>query len=71
MLLAYGAVGLIGIIALRLLTALAPPAVFGEANLLLTTLGLATTVSSQPFTNTQLRFHSAAQASGRGDAFTW
>ena len=70
MLLAYGLVGLIGIAALRLLTAMAQPAVFGEANLILTTLGLATTVSSQPFTNTQLRFHSAAQASGRGDAFT-
>jgi len=66
----YGGVGLIGVGAIRLFTELAPPAVFGEANLLLTLLGLAVTVSSQPFTNTQLRFHSAAARQGRGDGYT-
>ena len=70
MLCVYGAVGLIGVVSVRLFTELAPPAVFGESNLLLTMLGLGITVSSQPFTNTQLRFHSAAAQNGRGDAYT-
>jgi O-antigen/teichoic acid export membrane protein len=66
----YGAVAAIGVVSIRLLTELAPPAVFGEANLLLTVLGLAVTTAFQPFTNTQLRYHSAAADAGLGDAFT-
>lgn len=66
----YGVVAAIGVVSIRLFTDLAPPAVFGEANLLLTVLALTTTVSFQPFTNTQLRYHSAAVNEGKADAFT-
>jgi O-antigen/teichoic acid export membrane protein len=67
---AYLAVAVIGLASIRLFTELASPAVFGEANLLLSLLILALTTVSTPFTNTQLRFHSAAVAAGRGDGFT-
>ena len=67
---AYLLVAAIGLASMRLFTELAPPAVFGEANLLLALLILALTTVSTPFTNTQLRFHSAAAMAGRGDGFT-
>lgn len=66
----YSVVAAIGVVSIRLFTDLAPPAVFGEANLLLTFLALTTTVSFQPFTNTQLRYHSAAVDEDKADAFT-
>jgi O-antigen/teichoic acid export membrane protein len=66
----YALVALVGVVAIRVLTGLAAPAVFGEANLLLVSLQLAVTVVSQPFTTTQLRYHSAEVDAGRGDSFT-
>lgn len=66
----YLLVAAIGVASIRLFTELAPPAVFGEANLLLAVLTLALTTVSAPYTNTQLRFHSTAQARGNGDGFT-
>jgi O-antigen/teichoic acid export membrane protein len=67
---AYGVVGLVGVASIRLLTELAPTNVFGEANLVLTLLGLAITMACQPFTNTQLRYHVLAADQRRGEAFT-
>ena len=66
----YVIVALVGVGAIRLLTGLAPPAVFGEANLLLVSLQLGVTVVSQPFTTTQLRYHSAEADAGRADGFS-
>jgi O-antigen/teichoic acid export membrane protein len=66
----YLLVAATGVASIRLFTELAPPAVFGEANLLLAFLTLALTTVSAPFTNTQLRYHSAAAAAGQGDGFT-
>ncbi len=66
----YAVVAIVGVTAIRILTGLAPPAVFGEANLLLVSLQLAATVASQPFTTTQLRYHSGEVDAGRGDSFT-
>jgi O-antigen/teichoic acid export membrane protein len=67
---AYGVVAVVGVAAIRILTELAAPAVFGEANLLLMSVQLAVTTVSQPFTTTQLRYHSAELEAGRGDGFT-
>ena len=69
-LMGYIAIALLGMGALRLYTELAPKAVFGESNLLLTALTLGTQIFVAPFTNTQLRYHTAAQAAGKAGAFT-
>jgi O-antigen/teichoic acid export membrane protein len=60
----------VGVAALRIYTELAPPGVFGEANLLLSALALGMQVVIAPFTASQLRFHSQAQARGDGGQFT-
>ncbi len=65
----YVAIAVIGMGALRLYTELAPKGVFGEANLLLTSLTLGTQLFVAPFTNTQLRYHTEAQARGNQDEF--
>jgi O-antigen/teichoic acid export membrane protein len=64
------AVAVVGVGALRLYTELAPPRVFGEANLLLSALGLGMQVVIAPFTASQLRFHTQAQARGEAVQFT-
>jgi O-antigen/teichoic acid export membrane protein len=66
----HGAVAVVGVGALRIYTELAPPAVFGEANLLLSALGLGMQVVISPFTASQLRFHTQAQARGEAVQFT-
>jgi O-antigen/teichoic acid export membrane protein len=64
------AVAVVGVGALRIYTELAPPGVFGEANLLLSALGLGMQVVIAPFTASQLRFHTQAQARGEAGQFT-
>jgi O-antigen/teichoic acid export membrane protein len=64
------AVAVLGVAALRIYTELAPPGVFGEANLLLSALALGMQIAIAPFTATQLRFHTQAQARGEADRFT-
>ncbi len=66
----YVVVAAVGMVALRLYTELAPAAIFGKANLLLTMLPLGLQLFVAPFTNTQLRYHTEAQAHGTADAFT-
>jgi O-antigen/teichoic acid export membrane protein len=66
----YAAIALVGMGALRLYTELAPKAVFGEANLLLTALMLGMQIFVAPFTNTQLRYHTEAASHGQADVFT-
>ena len=66
----YALVAMIGMGALRLYTELAPKAVFGESNLLLTMLALGMQLFVAPFSNTQLRYHTEAQARGSVDAFS-
>jgi O-antigen/teichoic acid export membrane protein len=63
-------VAIVGLLAVRLYTELAPARTFGEANLLLSawTLGLQLLVT--PFTSTQLRFHAEAESRGEARAFT-
>jgi len=68
--LGYGATALVGMGSLRLYTELAPRNVFGESNLLLAMLTLGIQLFVAPFTNTQLRYHTEAQAQGAADAFT-
>jgi O-antigen/teichoic acid export membrane protein len=49
---------LISLIAIRITTELAPPAVLGQGNLLLMLLGLGSQIFLVPVTNTAVRFHS-------------
>jgi O-antigen/teichoic acid export membrane protein len=70
MLAAYAGVGMVSIVTIRVVTGLAPPAVFGEASLLLGAVSLAAAIAAQPFIHTQSRYHSVAEAEGRGDAYT-
>jgi O-antigen/teichoic acid export membrane protein len=65
-----GLVALIGVLALRVYTELAPAEVFGAANLVLTALGLAFQLLIHPIIATQLRYHTAAVQAGEGDRFT-
>jgi len=64
------AVAVVGVVALRIYTELAPPGVFGEANLLLSALALGMQVVIAPFTASQLRFHTQAQTRGDAVQFT-
>jgi O-antigen/teichoic acid export membrane protein len=64
------AVALVGVGALRIYTELAPPRVFGEANLLLSAIALGMQVVIAPFTASQLRFHTEAEAKGEATQFT-
>src|SRR5262245_32655192 len=66
----HATVGISGVLSVRLFTDLAPPVVFGGANLLIGMLGLATHVLVAPITQTQIRYHTAYQAGGTGDQFT-
>ena len=66
----YVAVAVVGMLALRLYTELAPAEIFGQANLLLTLLTLGLQIFVAPVTNTQLRYHTEAAASGKANAFT-
>ena len=66
----YVAVAVVGMLALRLYTELAPAEVFGQANLLLTALTLGLQIFVAPVTNTQLRYHTEAAAEGKANAFT-
>jgi O-antigen/teichoic acid export membrane protein len=66
----YGLIALLGMGALRLYTELAPKSVFGQSNLVVTLLTLGIQLFVAPFTNTQLRYYTEAQARGDGDAFT-
>jgi O-antigen/teichoic acid export membrane protein len=65
-----GLVALIGVLALRVYTELAPAEVFGAANLVLTALGLAFQLLIHPIIATQLRYHTGAVQVGDGDRFT-
>jgi O-antigen/teichoic acid export membrane protein len=65
-----GLVALIGVLALRVYTELAPAEVFGAANLVLTALGLAFQLVIHPIIATQLRYHTGAMQAGDGDRFT-
>jgi O-antigen/teichoic acid export membrane protein len=67
--LGYGVTSLIGLVALRAFTELAPPEVFGTANLALSASTLAATLFIAPITNTQLRFHTLYRGE-RGAGFT-
>src|SRR5688572_6137631 len=64
------AVAAIGLVGVRVLTELAPPDVFGTANLLITLLMLIGNVCVAPVTNTQARYHSRYAAQGAAAAFT-
>lgn len=66
----HGITVVTGLISIRLFTELAPPAVFGGANLLLgmLTLGMHTLIA--PITQTQVRFHSNYADAGEGLAYT-
>jgi O-antigen/teichoic acid export membrane protein len=64
------AIALVNTLALRLYTELAPARTFGEFNLVQTALMLGTQLFVAPFTNTQLRYQTEAQASGAAGAFT-
>jgi O-antigen/teichoic acid export membrane protein len=66
----HATAGISGVLSVRLFTELAPPAVFGGANLLIGMLGLATHVLIAPITQTQIRYHTVYQAEGIGDQFT-
>ncbi len=61
---------LIGIVALRLLTELAPKEVFGTASLVLTVLGLLQHFAVAPFSATLLRYHTQAGSHEVADATT-
>ena len=63
-------VAVIGVCALRLFTELTTPRVFGQANLLLGVLTLGMQIFIAPFTASQLRYHSHAQARGVEGRFT-
>jgi O-antigen/teichoic acid export membrane protein len=63
-------VALTGLAGLRILTELAPPSVFGEANLLMSLMTLGMQIIMAPITNTQLRFHSRYDLEGRSEWFT-
>src|SRR5262245_38834012 len=66
----HATVGISGVLSVRLFTDLAPPVVFGGANLLIGMLGLATHVLIAPITQTQIRYHTAYEVGGSGDQFT-
>jgi len=66
----YIAIALVNTFALRLYTELAPAKTFGEFNLVQTALMLGIQLFVAPFTNTQLRYHTQAQASGAAGGFT-
>jgi O-antigen/teichoic acid export membrane protein len=68
--LGHCAVALVGIVALRAFTELAPPEVFGEANLVLGALAWGVQIFLAPLTAAQLRYHSEADARGAGNQFT-
>lgn len=65
-----GMSALLGVVALRLYTELAPPDVYGTANLIIGTLTLAIQCVIQPVSATQIRYHTLAVADGHADAFT-
>lgn len=69
-LLGNGLTAILGIVALRLYTELAPPEIYGMANLVLGSLALASQCVVQPVTATQIRYHTEAADQGRGDDFT-
>ncbi len=69
-LLGNGITALLGVVALRLYTELAPPDVYGTANLILGSLALASQCVIQPVTATQVRYHTEAAAEGRDGVFT-
>lgn len=65
-----GLSALLGIAALRLYTELAPPEIYGMANLILGSLTLASQCIIQPVAATQIRYHTQAVGEGRAEAFT-
>src|SRR5262245_41822197 len=67
----HGVTVVTGLVSLRLLTELAPPSVFGGANLLIGMLTLGMHALLAPITQTQLRYHSSYQDVGDGDLYTW
>jgi O-antigen/teichoic acid export membrane protein len=68
---AQAAVAVLGIVALRAYTELAPAAVFGASNLILGAMGLGLQLFVGGFTAVQLRYYSTAQSEGSaGDELT-
>jgi O-antigen/teichoic acid export membrane protein len=64
-----GVIALVGVLALRIYTELAPAEVFGAANLALTAMGLAFQLFIHPIVATQLRYQTEATQAGHGDRF--
>lgn len=65
-----GLLALLGMLALRIYTELAPVEIFGTASLVLGALAVAQQVYLQPIASTQVRFHTDSQTHGDADAFT-
>lgn len=65
-----GSVAIIGLGSVRVFTELAPPEVFGTANLLITMLMLLANIGVNPVTNTQALYHARHAASGEEGPFT-
>jgi O-antigen/teichoic acid export membrane protein len=65
-----GLSAILGFLALRLYTELAPPDIYGKANLILGSLTLASQIAVQPIVSSQMRFHSEAAQAGNGDVFS-
>ena len=65
-----GAVALLGIVALRVYTELAPADVYGAANLILAALALGFQLLVHPVVATQLRYHTEAAQAGGGEELT-
>ncbi|HJZ45283.1 MAG TPA: lipopolysaccharide biosynthesis protein [Hyphomicrobiaceae bacterium] len=66
----HGVTAVAGLVSIRLFTELAPQSVFGAANLLLGMLTLGMHALLAPITQTQIRYHSAYNDAGDGDAYT-
>ena len=67
---AHGITALAGLISIRIFTELAPREVFGGANLILGMIGLGMNILVAPIAQTQVRYHSAYNDAGEGDAYT-
>lgn len=67
----HGVTAIAGLVSIRLFTELAPQSVFGAANLLIGMLTLGMHALLAPITQTQIRYHTAYNDKGEGDAYTW
>jgi O-antigen/teichoic acid export membrane protein len=67
----HGVTAVAGLVSIRLFTELASQSVFGAANLLIGMLTLGMHALLSPITQTQIRYHTAYNDAGNGDAYTW